>query len=128
MVTGENVPVRRRIRVEGIVQGVGFRSFVYTPAIRYGLAGLVGNDARGVFIEVEGSAGGVTTFQREVVSQAPPLAVVERVSVRPIPPTGARGFVVAPVHQLHQLWPPLHHHPAEPADRPNTRTPGWHGG
>jgi hydrogenase maturation protein HypF len=61
VVTGENGPVRRRIRVEGIVQGVGFRPFVYALATRYGLAGVVGNDARGVFIEVEGPAGGGTT-------------------------------------------------------------------
>jgi hydrogenase maturation protein HypF len=96
VVTGENGPVRRRIRVEGIVQGVGFRPFVYALATRYGLAGVVGNDARGVFIEVEGPAGGVTTFQREIVSQAPPLAVVDRVSVRPVATTGACAFIVAP--------------------------------
>ncbi|HEV7898425.1 MAG TPA: carbamoyltransferase HypF [Planosporangium sp.] len=94
--TGENGRVRHRIRVEGIVQGVGFRPFVYALATRYGLTGVVGNDARGVFIEVEGLASGVTTFQREVVSEAPPLAVVERVSVRPIAPTGASAFVMAP--------------------------------
>jgi hydrogenase maturation protein HypF len=48
--------VRSRVRVEGIVQGVGFRPFVHALAVRLGLAGLVGNDAGGVFVEVEGSA------------------------------------------------------------------------
>ena len=46
---------RTRVRVEGIVQGVGFRPFVHALAGRLGLAGLVGNDAGGVFVEVEGS-------------------------------------------------------------------------
>jgi hydrogenase maturation protein HypF len=48
--------VRSQLRVEGIVQGVGFRPFVHGLATRLGLAGLVGNDAHGVFVEVEGSA------------------------------------------------------------------------
>jgi len=46
--------VRARIRVEGIVQGVGFRPFAHALASRLGLAGFVGNDARGVLVEVEG--------------------------------------------------------------------------
>src|ERR671929_21977 len=47
---------RTRVRVEGIVQGVGFRPFVHALAGRLGLAGLVGNDAGGGFVEVEGAA------------------------------------------------------------------------
>ncbi|MEP7023750.1 MAG: acylphosphatase, partial [Actinomycetota bacterium] len=47
---------RTLVRVEGTVQGVGFRPFVYALANRLGLAGLVGNDASGVFAEVEGPA------------------------------------------------------------------------
>ena len=49
--------VRRNVRVEGVVQGVGFRPFVHGLANRVGVAGLVGNDAPGVFIEVEGDDG-----------------------------------------------------------------------
>ncbi len=44
--------VRAAVRVEGVVQGVGFRPFVYSLATRLGLAGWVGNDADGVFAEV----------------------------------------------------------------------------
>ncbi len=49
--------VRTLVRVEGIVQGVGFRPFVYSLATRLGLAGRVGNDLAGVFAEVEGLTG-----------------------------------------------------------------------
>ncbi|MGW2223485.1 acylphosphatase, partial [Nonomuraea sp. NPDC001684] len=47
-------PGRIRIRVEGLVQGVGFRPFVSGLAGRHELAGFVGNDPRGVFIEAQG--------------------------------------------------------------------------
>ncbi|WP_101785165.1 carbamoyltransferase HypF [Nonomuraea indica] len=91
-----NGPVRSRIRVEGIVQGVGFRPFVHALATRYGLTGLVGNDAGGVFIEAEGPATAVGALVEAVRHRAPALAVVERVSVTPVPPTGARGFEIVP--------------------------------
>lgn len=86
--------VREWIRVEGIVQGVGFRPFVYALATRSGLAGLVGNDTYGVFIEVEGEPGAVAGFRSALTSEAPPLAVVERVSASAAQPTGARDFVI----------------------------------
>lgn len=54
--------VRTSIRVEGVVQGVGFRPFVYALATRLGLAGWVGNDVDGVFAEVEGPAGHIQDF------------------------------------------------------------------
>ena len=53
---------RRRIRVTGIVQGVGFRPFVYTLAHELALAGLVGNDSGGVFIEIEGPLNSLDLF------------------------------------------------------------------
>lgn len=87
--------VRERIRVEGIVQGVGFRPFVYSLARRSGLAGLVGNDPHGVFIEVEGDARTIANFRTSLVTEAPPLAVVERVSGGAIDPTGDGDFVIA---------------------------------
>jgi hydrogenase maturation protein HypF len=49
-----NGRIRTAVRVEGVVQGVGFRPFVYSLATSLGLGGLVGNDADGVFAEVEG--------------------------------------------------------------------------
>jgi hydrogenase maturation protein HypF len=87
---------RTRVRVEGIVQGVGFRPFVHALAGRLGLAGLVGNDAGGVFVEVEGAAETVGRFLEALAAEAPPLAVIERVTATPLAPTGAAGFEIAP--------------------------------
>ena len=55
-------PVRMRLTVRGVVQGVGFRPFVYGLATRLALTGFVGNDSAGVFIEVEGSPAAVAAF------------------------------------------------------------------
>ncbi|MFL5792603.1 MAG: carbamoyltransferase HypF [Actinomycetota bacterium] len=87
---------RARVRVEGIVQGVGFRPFVHALAGRLGLAGLVGNDAGGVFVEVEGAAETVERFLEALSAEAPPLAVIERVTATPLAPTGTPGFAIAP--------------------------------
>src|SRR5918997_5445574 len=75
---------RREISVQGIVQGVGFRPFVYALARRRGLAGLVRNDAEGVRIEAEGPPEELELFMREVKEEAPPLAMVEAVAWRPL--------------------------------------------
>ncbi|WP_182877603.1 carbamoyltransferase HypF [Microbispora sp. H10670] len=84
------------VRVEGIVQGVGFRPFVYGLATRLGLAGLVGNDERGVFIEIEGGGALVEEFLAALAGDPPPLAVIDRISTGPAAVTGRRDFVIAP--------------------------------
>ncbi|MEV0705064.1 carbamoyltransferase HypF [Saccharopolyspora sp. NPDC050389] len=86
--------VRKRVRVEGIVQGVGFRPFVYSLAIRLGLAGHVGNDVHGVFIEVEGAASDVQRFLGSLREQAPPLASVARISATDVVVVAEGGFRV----------------------------------
>jgi hydrogenase maturation protein HypF len=91
-----SVQVRMAIRVQGIVQGVGFRPFVYSLATSHGLAGLVGNDTDGVFAEVEGPEPAVAEFLARLEREAPPLARIDRVTATPLPPTGTAGFVVAP--------------------------------
>src|ERR687898_1111101 len=87
-------PIQERweVSVRGIVQGVGFRPFVYALAQRYGLAGLVRNDAEGVHVEVEGAAERLDLFLRGIEEEAPPLAVVEAVSWRPLAALGERDF------------------------------------
>ena len=86
--------VRTCIRVEGVVQGVGFRPFVYSLATRLGLAGWVGNDVDGVFAEVEGPAEHIRDFLAALERDAPPLARVERVSAQPMAPDGRPGFAI----------------------------------
>src|ERR687894_1947101 len=83
---------RREISVRGVVQGVGFRPFIYALAGRHGLTGLVRNDAEGVHIEAEGSPEELDLFLREIREEAPPLAVVETVEWRPLPILGEREF------------------------------------
>ena len=88
------VPVqeRRGISVRGIVQGVGFRPFVYALARRHGLTGLVRNDAEGVHIEAEGDAESLDLFLRGIEEDAPPLAMVEAVAWQPLAALGERDF------------------------------------
>ncbi len=70
---------RVRARVDGVVQGVGFRPFVHRLAHDHALSGWVRNDERGVLLEVEGEAGAVERFLERLGDEPPPLAVVERV-------------------------------------------------
>ncbi len=80
--------VRRRFEVTGVVQGVGFRPFVYVAAAELALTGSVLNDVSGVVIEVEGDAAAVTDFGHRLRRNAPPLAVVEAVRESDHPPVG----------------------------------------
>ena len=86
---------RRRITVQGIVQGVGFRPFVYGQARRCGLAGFVLNDSTGVTIEVEGAPEALEAFQRALHEQAPPLARIDSIVAEAAPPRGETAFVIA---------------------------------
>lgn len=85
---------RLHIRVEGTVQGVGFRPYVHRLARELELGGTVGNDEHGVVIEVEGDAARVGDFLARLTAEAPPLAHVERVRADPLAPTGARTFAI----------------------------------
>ena len=88
--------IRVAIRVQGVVQGVGFRPFVYTLATGLGLTGLVGNDPDGVFAEVEGPSPAVDEFLRRLERDAPPLARIEHVITQAISPTRSdESFVIA---------------------------------
>lgn len=85
---------RIRIDIEGIVQGVGFRPFVYQLARRRRLKGWVLNDSRGVTIEVQGDVASLTEFAREVRTQAPPLAVISRFATRECPLGDDTDFII----------------------------------
>ncbi|MFD7534647.1 carbamoyltransferase HypF [Streptomyces sp. NPDC059819] len=88
--------VRRRITVRGVVQGVGFRPYVYTLATGLGLAGHVTNTGDGVIAEVEGAPAAVTGFCARLAADAPPLAVVEFVGHEDMPAAGGQGFLIVP--------------------------------
>jgi hydrogenase maturation protein HypF len=83
---------RREISVRGIVQGVGFRPFIYSLARRHGLAGLVRNDAEGVHIEAEGAPEELDRFLLGITQEAPSLAVVEAIAWRPLAVLEERAF------------------------------------
>ena len=87
--------IRTAVRVEGIVQGVGFRPFVYSLATGLGLGGLVGNDVDGVFAEVEGPPDAVQEFLSALEQKAPPLARIERITTAAMTPAGTRSFTIA---------------------------------
>jgi hydrogenase maturation protein HypF len=89
---------RRRIRVRGTVQGVGFRPFVYREAVALGLTGFVLNDSAGVLIEAEGPAAGVEELCRLVATRPPPLARVTAVEAEAVPPGGGAGFAIVESH------------------------------
>ncbi len=84
--------VRRGARVCGVVQGVGFRPFVYRLATEEGLAGSIGNDTDGVTIEIEGPAARVEAFFFRLRVETPPLARIDSVDVRELAAIGETGF------------------------------------
>jgi len=82
---------RRRLRVRGTVQGVGFRPFVYRTAVELGLAGSVWNDSEGVLVDAEGPADRLDELARRLGEDAPPLAAVWSVEATPLAPAGKGG-------------------------------------
>ena len=83
---------RRAFRVSGIVQGVGFRPFVYRLAAKYGLGGWVLNDSAGVGIEAEGASAALDDFANALCAEAPLAASVTAVSYSDITPQGEEAF------------------------------------
>jgi len=91
--------VRRSLRITGVVQGVGFRPFVHSLATSLALAGHVGNDASGVFVEIEGDRDDVDLFVERLGSELPPLASIDSLDVVDAAPTGDTVFVIVESRQ-----------------------------
>jgi hydrogenase maturation protein HypF len=89
--TGAQI-VRRSIDVRGVVQGVGFRPFVYGLATELRLGGFVLNREGRVAIEIEGAEGAVASFLGELRAKAPPLARIEDIVCAARPPCGEAAF------------------------------------
>ena len=82
------------IRVRGVVQGVGFRPFVYRLARANTLGGWVLNGEEGVEIYLEGAEQGLQAFVREMKLQPPPAASIAEMEVQEVAPLGVNGFTI----------------------------------
>jgi hydrogenase maturation protein HypF len=89
---------RRRFIIHGIVQGVGFRPFVYGQAQRHRLAGFVLNDSNGVTIEVEGTIESLNGFERALRQDPPPLARINSIATEEIEPRNETTFTIVHSH------------------------------
>jgi hydrogenase maturation protein HypF len=73
--------VARRVEINGIVQGVGFRPFVYQLANRYDLKGKVANTSSGVAIHIQGPQTNIESFSKDLTQKCPPLAHITEISL-----------------------------------------------
>lgn len=83
-----------RISVRGVVQGVGFRPFVYQLAARHNLRGWVCNTSEDVKIEVEGETKDIEEFIKGLREQAPPMSHIEDIQVVPAQPQNYDKFEI----------------------------------
>jgi hydrogenase maturation protein HypF len=83
----------KRLEINGIVQGVGFRPFIYQLANHHGLTGEVANTVTGVSLILEGSASDIRQFIDDLTTKKPPLAHIVEVSSTP---EAVRGFPCFP--------------------------------
>jgi hydrogenase maturation protein HypF len=86
--------IAMQILIRGIVQGVGFRPFVYGLAARHHLTGWVCNSSRGVEIVINGAEAEVNEFVSQVRSDAPPLSRIDSFNIQPISPNGYTKFEI----------------------------------
>ena len=98
---------RRRIRVHGVVQGVGFRPFVFRLAQRLNLRGWVCNTSADVTIEVEGPLPALATFLAALTAEAPPLARIDAVASEEIPVQGDPTFEIRHSQPIAGQFQPL---------------------
>jgi hydrogenase maturation protein HypF len=94
---------RREARVRGVVQGVGFRPFVYRLALEENLSGSIGNDTDGVTIALEGAPERLDIFFRRLRQEKPPLARIDAVEVSVTAPRGETGFRIVTSAVLGQV-------------------------
>lgn len=85
---------RRRLTIQGTVQGVGFRPFVYRLAHDLGVGGWIVNSAQGVVIEIESTAPILDQFATRLRAELPPHASISDFHVETIPPSGEVDFTI----------------------------------
>ena len=86
--------IRKHIQVRGVVQGVGFRPFVYKLARSLGLTGYVFNSSSGVTIEIEGGGPQVDKFLKTLSDDPPQLAEIAQITVSEVATQGSAGFAI----------------------------------
>jgi hydrogenase maturation protein HypF len=92
--------VRRQYCINGIVQGVGFRPFVWRLASELECTGSVCNDASGVVVEIQGPPSSIEEFRRRLTEDAPPLSRIANIVCRTVPTqVGESKFLIAPTKQ-----------------------------
>ena len=96
-----------RIHITGVVQGVGFRPFVYGLASRLGLLGWVRNTSAGVDLELDGKPEGITAFTQALRDEAPPLARIDGVQVDNVKPKGFTEFQIVHSKLLEGAFQPI---------------------
>lgn len=96
-----------KIHITGIVQGVGFRPFVFKQAIQKGLTGWVCNTSAGVDIEVNGEPGDISIFIQSLKSDAPPLARIDSVEYHHIPIKPYTSFEIIHSQEVSNAFQPI---------------------
>lgn len=92
----ENNLTRLRLMVSGLVQGVGFRPFLFNLARELSLTGWVRNNFAGVELEIQGTPEALAVFREALRSRAPAAAVIDRVEAEAIPVAVESGFAILP--------------------------------
>ncbi len=96
-----------QVHIGGIVQGVGFRPFVYSLAKRYGLTGWVKNTSAGVELQVDGEHGAIEAFLQALRSETPPLAQIDTLRVEECPPNGFSNFEIIHSQAIAAAFQPI---------------------
>lgn len=92
----EGTRQRLRLRLQGVVQGVGFRPHVYRLAAAAGLSGWVGNSAAGLVVEAEGAGADLRDFSRRLEAERPPGSSIQSFEAIWLEPVGWKGFEIRP--------------------------------
>ncbi|HJT16044.1 MAG TPA: carbamoyltransferase HypF, partial [Thermoanaerobaculia bacterium] len=90
----ETVPLRKRIAIRGVVQGVGFRPFVFHLAQQLHVGGFVHNSSSGVIVEAEAPDETISTLIARLRSEKPPLASIDAIEVADVAPVGDETFSI----------------------------------
>jgi hydrogenase maturation protein HypF len=99
--------VGARLKITGIVQGVGFRPFIFNLAKRYDLSGWVRNTSQGVDIEVDGVNSDIQGFIQAVQNEAPPLSKIDTFEVEQRPINGYQGFDIKESFAIQGAFQPV---------------------